>query len=74
MSSEVTIPFRDDRSTTAAVGVIGFTILVYDHIITFPEEVSIPKKISSRPYSLFDSQVEYIWLKKKQKRELLSPY
>jgi len=39
MPSEITMPFKHDRGTTAAIGVMGFSILLYDHIITLPEEI-----------------------------------
>ena len=50
-----------DAQHEVALSVAFFVILLYDHVLTFGEEVSLATFVNSNVIWIFSWQVEYIW-------------
>jgi len=61
---------RNSVISSQLVGVAGFTVLIYDHLITFADEVRVPP-FRLHPSVEIVSQVQYIWRKLRGPRKPL---
>ena len=51
--------------STCYVGVACISILLYDHFLTFDDEVNIYPPFIERLFIFFDAQVEFVWMRRK---------